>query len=265
MAKAIELSELNSTRSKKSAKSSAKKKTQKIEEEVIEKKKKKKKKRSKSIAPVIDIEPKKKKKKKKRSESIDTLIDIEPKKKKKKKKSKDKELTVSKKRDNKKKKLKEKAQVMEGQLEVLIHNNPNIKEHDQFQEYVYIFESLQDIARIKEEQCRNNKAQSKDVYALMQVYNQMRDVIADIRALRDISQVADEICVDVLEPYAQSSAGTLMDFYQNIEQYARRNLDDHQITPFVKQLKMYAKAGGAALQSAYEISNSKTLQVLSSQ
>lgn len=211
----------------------------------------------------LAIEPEKKKKKKKKVKSLEDEVV----KKKKKKKKESTSLSVAEKRTKKHKKLKQSASVHASQLETLIQNNPQIKEHDQFQEYVYIFESLQGIARIKEEQCldKDKGAQSKDIYALMQVYNQMRDVIADIRALRDISQVADQFGTDVLEPFAQTTASILMDFYQSVDQLARKSLTNEQIGAFTNALKIYTKASGISLQAAYEVSRNKTLEVLSDQ
>ena len=245
MAKIRELTNIGATRTrssakKKSAKKSGKRSVVEAEDEKLLKRKKKKKKSSKSKEVAI-VEDKPKKKKSRSKESI------------------------AERRESKKTKLANNVPVLEGALESMIRENPQIKEHDQFQEYVDIFTSLQDIARIKEEQCRNNNAQSKDVYALMQVYNQMRDVIADIRALKDITQVADQINVDVLEPFAQSTASILMDLYQSIEQLARKTLRQDEIMPFVTQLKSYTKGAGVSLQEAYQNSNSKTIEVLSEQ
>lgn len=248
MAKIRELSDVGATRTKSSAKKRSAKKSGK-----------------RSVVEAEDEKLLKRKKKKKSSKSKEmAIIESEPKKKKKKKKSRSKE-SIAERRESKKNKLANNVPALEGALESMIQENPQIKEHDQFQEYVDIFTSLQDIARIKEEQCRNNNAQSKDVYALMQVYNQMRDVIADIRALKDITQVADQINVDVLEPFAQSTASILMDLYQSVEQLARKTLQQDEIMPFVTQLKAYTKGAGVSLQEAYQNSNSKTIEVLSEQ
>lgn len=260
MAKTTELSDLGATRTKgavkkKSAKKSGKRSVVEAEEKELLKKAKKKKKTSKSDKPV--------KAKKKKKTSLED-VDIELPAKKKKKKSRNKEL-IAEKRDRKKDKLAASVPALEGTLETMIKENPQIREHDQFQEYVDIFNSLQKIARIKEEQCENNKAQSKDVYALMQIYNQMRDVIADIRALKDITQVADQINVDVLEPFASTTASILMEMYQSMEQLARKTLPNDQVMPFINQLKAYAQGAGASLQEAYVNSNNKTIEVLSEQ
>lgn len=234
MARTIELSDVGKKRTKKSVISTSKKKKKSSKEEVSEIKKPKKKKSTKVSSE------KSKTKKSKKSKSGTSLVERQE-------------------------RAKDKADALEGTLQNLIAENPSIKEHDQFQEYVDIFEKLQKIARIKEEQCVKNNAQSKDVYALMQIYNQMRDVIADIRAMRDITQVADEVSSEILEPFAQQSASILMEFYQNVEQLARKTLGNDEVLPFLNHLKAYAVASGTSMQEALRNSNDKIVEVLADQ
>lgn len=77
----------------------------------------------------------------------------------------------------------------------------SVEDQEQMQEYFTMFHQLKTIARRFE--VKSKQGSSKDVYALMKIYDQMREIIADLKALKDISQVADKLQQDVLIPYSR--------------------------------------------------------------
>lgn len=181
-----------------------KKKKRLITEDADTPKKKKKKKK-------IDTEDAPKKKKKKKSDGD------EPKKKKKKALSRDRE-SILKAKSKLKKQLPaevksvntvedispEEANALSKQFETLYGNHVgtlSVEDQEQMQEYFMMFHQLKTIARRFE--VKSKQGSSKDVYALMKIYDQMREIIADLKALKDISQIADKLQQDVLIPYSR--------------------------------------------------------------
>ncbi len=77
----------------------------------------------------------------------------------------------------------------------------SVEDQEQMQEYFLMFHKLRNIARRFE--VKAQAGSSKDVYALMKIYDQMREIIADLKALKDISQIADKLQQDVLIPYSR--------------------------------------------------------------
>jgi hypothetical protein len=54
--------------------------------------------------------------------------------------------------------------------------------------YEVMFKKLRRIMRNVENKVLNSDSGSNDIYALMALYNQMREVIADIRSMMDFTQ-----------------------------------------------------------------------------
>jgi len=201
----------------------------------------------------------KKKKKKKPSSSISDIDDVIKKKKKKKRKPVTQgELMVRAEAKS------EAIKGMDGIIEQIENERPQVKENAQFQEYVTMFETLKSIARVKEGHCLKG-ADSKDIYALMQVYNQMRDIIADLRALKDITMAAEDLEANVMQPFGQQSAAALMKFFQSVKNQAQKDLSDDKLITFLNQTKKFAKESGLDLQDALDNASDSIFRVLSEQ
>jgi hypothetical protein len=79
------------------------------------------------------------------------------------------------------------------------------QENEQIAEYQRMFGKLKRLARMTERQILGNKS-TRSIYPLMQVYREMREVIADMRALKDVGQLGSVLNEEVLTPFAQASA-----------------------------------------------------------
>lgn len=132
---------------------------------------------------------------------------------------------------------------------------------EQVDQYVIMFNKLVRIARKAERVYFKNK-QSRDIYALMKVYDQLREVIADMRAMQDISEYVDQLDYDVMQPLAQASAQSIVDMTRSIGQFIKSHLspeDAHLIENYVKSK---AKAAGVSLNDAYRASVNNTRKIL---
>jgi hypothetical protein len=79
--------------------------------------------------------------------------------------------------------------------------NKQVSDDDKryFDEYLHIFDQLHEIIRRMEGKVKIMQS-SRDIYALMALYQQQREVIADIRSITDYTEHASRIIEDVLVP-----------------------------------------------------------------
>uniref|UniRef100_A0AB39CEB5 Uncharacterized protein n=1 Tax=Pseudomonas phage HRDY3 TaxID=3236930 RepID=A0AB39CEB5_9VIRU len=108
-----------------------------------------------------------------------------------------------------KKKAKGKQDVLQA-VEEYVHLPQPVDEFDA--ETRRIFEQLVRTAGRLEDQMEE-RIYNKDVYALNTIYSQIREVIADLRATRDISAQISELEAVVLRPYQQIVAQGFTDMY----------------------------------------------------
>ncbi|QZE56379.1 hypothetical protein pEaSNUABM40_00185 [Erwinia phage pEa_SNUABM_40] len=197
----------------------------------------------KAMQSLNEPKPEKVKKKKKKENAVDTL---------KKKKKKDK------------KSLSTDVAVLEGQFIEAMDEIPDVikQENAQIQEYMTMFTQCQDMARICEKQYKAGK-QSRDIYALMQLYNQMREIIADLRALRDVGQLGEILNVEVLAPFAESAGTILVDVFHKLNAWNKKNLPIEMIAGAQNQVTQIVRNAAKDIEQSYQASLSKTVQIFS--
>lgn len=178
---------------------------------------------------------------------------------------------AGKKAAKKKEKEKKKKQVpatldtvaMEVEAQQYIEAIPDIvrQENEQVDEYIRMFEQLKLIVR-KAENRYLESGQGRDLYPLMQVYNQMRELIADLRALRDVGQLGEVISSEVVSPFAQMGANILVKMQQEIDAWIKSNCDD---LDFIQNSKAATdsilRRSAKDFQISYEAALGKTIEV----
>lgn len=135
------------------------------------------------------------------------------------------------------------------------------EEQQQLDQYVHMFDKLVEIAKILEEKIVTT-ASSRDVYPLMQTYNQIREVIADMRALRDMGSIGDRVNQEVLYPFVQSAAKDAGEFYQSITRQCKRLLPEEMFVQVDQLLREEFQAYGGKLQASYTAFLDKTATIL---
>lgn len=154
---------------------------------------------------------------------------------------------------------------MAEQMNAIVESIPDIvkQENDQIEEYMLMFTNCREMARLAEEQYRSTK-NSREIYPLMQIYNQMRDIIADLRALRDVGKLGDVLNDEVLSPFAQSAASTLINVQQKMASYYKSNLNEKDIAESTRALNRYIREAAEEMTKSYHASLDKAVQVFSS-
>lgn len=107
--------------------------------------------------------------------------------------------------------------------------------------YQRIFRRLQLFRRKMEKTMKKSKrVESRDVYAYNVLCNQTREVMADMRSLIDMSQMATTLCDESLDPLAKTSAQAVTTMLMTVQSTLREHAPQ-QLEVIMKSL---AKSGG---------------------
>lgn len=141
--------------------------------------------------------------------------------------------------------------------------DPSSEEARQLDQYRHMFDELVDISAILEFNIKDRKS-SRDVYPLMQTYNQMREVIADMRALRDLGKLGDRVNDDLIYPLVQSIGQDIAQFYQDLNADLRRVLPAPEADIVMAELGTKFSGLGSKIKLAYDQCLDKSARVLGS-
>ena len=121
-------------------------------------------------------------------------------------------------------------------------------EQEYLEEYLRLFVTNRRIIRMFEKKLLENPM-SRDVYALMTLYSQQREIINDIRMISDLGGQVELIHAHVLRPYTSNLIQSVTDCYYQlrtlISQTCKKDtqfaLD--QLTDLIKQLSLAINGG----------------------
>lgn len=128
-------------------------------------------------------------------------------------------------------------------------------------QYESMFRQLVTISEMAEEKYFKSK-DSRDVYALMKVYDQMRDVIADMKSLQNVGEYIDALVQDVLNPFATTTSQSILDFVNHLTAYMRKHVPSEVQADTIKYCKTQAKASAVKINEAYLASIENTRRIL---
>ena len=195
------------------------------------------------------------KKKKKRAASVDSPLKSDKKKLKKSKLGKTIEGEVVRIPDSQlpaivgnKKTAKKRAQMVEA-IEESVTLPPPVDEYDR--EYRRMFENSEGLAQRLEEQMEE-RIYNRDVYALNTIYSQIREIIADLRATRDISAQIAELESTVIGPYHKVVGQALSAILFHVEGTISKFVKDGDLREeIIKKLKNTIYESAVDLQEEY--------------
>lgn len=181
-----------------------------------------------------------------------------------KKKKKENAADTLKKKKKKSKSVSTDIAVLEGEFLEAMADVPDVikQENEQIAEYLTMFKQCQEMARICEGNYKDKK-QSRDIYALMQLYNQMREIIADLRALRDVSQLAEILNEEVMGPFAESAGTILVSVFHQVNAWNKKNLPVDCIAKAHSAMESIIRKSAKDVEQAYQAGLSKTVQIFS--
>lgn len=154
------------------------------------------------------------------------------------------------------KKLSAKAEKSRSGLDAQIAETKEVLRSEKFSEgthmnaYADMFINLTKIIEQTEERCLVSE-RTTDIYALMQLYNQLREVIADIRAVTDFGDQANRLIQDVLRPFAFDVGQNMMDIMSSLSRDLRKIMSSDGYKSMDKLSTEYTKEHGRFLQQCY--------------
>lgn len=132
---------------------------------------------------------------------------------------------------------------------------PSVDEKEYLIEYVHLFRTLRKMIRKSEARYMEGST-SKEVYALMTMYSQLREVISDIRSISDMTQHADTLIQGAVQPSISNIAQHLVDMFYHIRVLIREVGKDDQIQYSLSKIDDMMRDSGMLLQDQYtQISN----------
>ena len=137
------------------------------------------------------------------------------------------------------------------------------QENEQIAEYQRMFGKLKRLARMTERQILGNKS-TRGIYPLMQVDREMREVIADMRALKDVGQLGSVLNEEVLTPFAQASAGSLVTLHQGILAAIKTHCHPDAMPYMINAADSLVRQAATEVQTSYAKSLERTIQVFNS-
>lgn len=132
------------------------------------------------------------------------------------------------------------------------------------EQYEAMFNQLIVISGIAETKYLESK-QGKDVYALMKVYDQMRECIADMKSLQSVGHYIDALVQEVLNPLTTTIAQTMLDFVNHVNSHTKnhRAIDPDVQAELVAYVGSQAKTVSVNINEAYHASMENTRRILS--
>lgn len=132
----------------------------------------------------------------------------------------------------------------------------------QLEQYADMFSRSVRIANIFETKLLNpaegKEAQSKDVYALIKLYEEIREIIADMKALQDVNEYTQRLDEDVLIPFTRGNAAIMLTLVRNIEKHAEKFLSKEEAKSMIEFVRKTGINAGVNIQDLYDIAKDQT-------
>lgn len=140
----------------------------------------------------------------------------------------------------------------------------SVSEQDFQTEYNKIFNTLGSLCRKLELNMNDpdSKVGSRDVYALMTMYSQMRETIADLRSISDVNTQSEMLINEVFNPYHKTVGEMLVSMLYKIMTHLRQSLNEAQAHHVGERLKEIISEEAQSLQSQFENTKEKIGVVL---
>ncbi len=103
---------------------------------------------------------------------------------------------------------------------------------------------------------------SKEVYAMMTMYSQLREIIADIRSVTDMSSHAESLIHGAVQPSIFSVAQYLVDMFYQIRVLIRDIAREDQVQTGMHKIDEMMRDSGIVLQDEYEKAATKIREIL---
>lgn len=136
------------------------------------------------------------------------------------------------------------------EFEKLVRSTIPPQEQDYIDEYIHMFRALKRMARQAERRCLSSGS-SRDYYAYCTLLAQLREVIADIRTMSDLSNQSQLIVENVLQPMSQSIGQGVVNVFYQLKRLLRETSVPEETQFALSKLEELTKEQSKLLQHAY--------------
>lgn len=136
-----------------------------------------------------------------------------------------------------------------------------MEEKEYLDEYVRMFRQLKVMIEMCEKRYMSSST-SKEVYAMMTMYSQLREIIADIRSVTDMSSHAESLIHGAVQPSIFSVAQYLVDMFYQIRVLIRDIAREDQVQTGMHKIDEMMRDSGIVLQDEYEKAATKIREIL---
>jgi hypothetical protein len=116
--------------------------------------------------------------------------------------------------------------------------------------YADIFYKLREIIALQEERCLSTD-KTTNIYALMQLYSQLRDTIHDIRAVSDFNELSNRLVQDIIKPMLADIGQNVVDIVYALRKEARELMNTQDYNKFSNIMNNYMLQHGSFLKQSY--------------
>lgn len=128
---------------------------------------------------------------------------------------------------------------------------PRFTESQHMSAYADIFYTLREIIRLQEARCLNSE-KTTNIYALMQLYNQLRDTIHDIRAASDFTQLSHTLVHNIIRPMLTDISQNTIDIIFYLKKEARHMLQPREFSKLDRMIDTYMIEHGRYVKEYYQ-------------
>lgn len=133
----------------------------------------------------------------------------------------------------------------------IAEKNPKFDETTYGKVYMSMFSRLKKIMR-KVEKRAYEGGRSGDIYALMALYNQMREVIADCRQMLDMSHNTEQIIEGVVHPLVRDISNNYVDVIYHIRKMLRQYIVGKDYEDASRELQVLLREHAKYIQTVYD-------------
>lgn len=150
-----------------------------------------------------------------------------------------------------KKKASNMKQSLETEMKEIAEVADNYSDNTWLDTYKLMFRKLRKIMRKVEKRIIGSE-KATDIYALMALYNQMREVIADMRSMIDLSQNTERITEQVLYPFTRDISNSYVDSIYRLMKVLRLHVDGEKYAEIKSEFDRVMREHGKYIQSSFD-------------
>jgi hypothetical protein len=140
------------------------------------------------------------------------------------------------------------VEVLEQSFDNLVERIPNAleEEQEQISQYRMMFDNLCTMTRVLETSFKE-KPTDRTMYAIIKAYGELREIIADMRALADFSHHSDMIRSDIVNPLAEGCAAGFVEYHKAVIGLLRSSITPNEYLLLEQKIKGFAQTVGQVI------------------